>query len=343
MRTVWWSKDRVKIIDQTKLPFQTKILAFRDYRNLAQAIKEMRLRGAPAIGAATALGIALGVNYSKASSYKKLSQELNRIVKTFQGTRPTAANLFWACRRMREKFWENKDKSPREIKRILIQEAKRIAQEDIECCKRIGRIGASLIKKGDSILTHCNTGALATVGYGTALGVIKKAHGEGKGIRVFVGETRPRLQGARLTTWELKREGIPFTLITDNMAGYFMKRREIDLVMVGADRIAGNGDVVNKIGTYPLAVLAKEHRIPFYVACPTSTIDLGISSGEEIPIEERDKREVTHIGGRALVPKGTRAANPAFDLTPHEYIKAIITEKGIARRPYRESLKKLFI
>ncbi len=343
IKTVWWSKDRVKIIDQTKLPFKTEVLEFRNYRKLAWAIKGMRLRGAPAIGVATALGIALGINYSKASSYKGLSKELNRIIKTFQRTRPTAVNLFWACRRMREKFRENKDRSIKKIKRILIQEAKRIAQEDIECCKRIGKYGASLIKKGSSILTHCNAGALATAGYGTALGVIKKAHEEGKGIKVFVDETRPRLQGARLTTWELKREGIPFTLIADSMAGYFMKKREIDLVIVGADRIAGNGDIANKIGTYSLAVLAKEHKIPFYVACPTSTIDLKLSSGDRIPIEERDIREVTHIGDRPLVPEGTRAANPAFDITPNKLVKAIITEKGIARKPYRRNLKKLFI
>lgn len=341
IRTVWWSKDRVKIIDQTRLPFETKILEFRDYRKLAKAIKEMRLRGAPAIGVATALGIALGINYSKASSYKGLSKELDRIIKTFQETRPTAVNLYWACRRMREKFRENRGKNLRGIKRILIQEAKRMLEEDIDCCKRIGEYGASLIKKGSSILTHCNAGALATAGYGTALGVIKRAHEEGKRIKVFVDETRPRLQGARLTTWELKREGIPFTLITDSMAGYFMKKKEINLVIVGADRIAGNGDVANKIGTYSLAVLAKEHRIPFYVACPTSTIDLKLLSGDRIPIEERDIREVTHMGGRALVPKGTRAANPAFDLTPNRYIKAIITEKGIAQKPYRQSLRKI--
>ncbi len=341
MRTVWWSKGRVKLIDQTKLPFKTEVLEFRDYRKLARAIKEMRLRGAPAIGVATALGIALGINYSKASSYKGLSKELNRIIKTFQRTRPTAVNLFWACRRMKKKFRENRGKCPKEIKRILVQEAKRITQEDIDCCKRIGELGASLIKKGDSILTHCNAGALATAGYGTALGVIKKAHEEGKRIKVFVDETRPRLQGARLTTWELKREGIPFILITDNMAGYFMKKKEIDLVIVGADRIAGNGDVANKIGTYSLAVLAKEHKIPFYVAAPASTIDLRLSSGNRIPIEERNTREVTHIGDRPLVPKGIRAANPAFDITPNRYIKAIITEKGIARKPYRQSLRKI--
>ena len=343
MRTVWWSKDRVKLIDQTKLPFKTKILEFRNYRKLARAIKEMKLRGAPAIGVATALGIALGINYSKASSYKELSQELDRIIKTFQETRPTAVNLFWACRRMRKQFQESKDKNLKEIKRILVQEAKRITQEDIDCCKRIGELGASLIKKGDSILTHCNAGALATAGYGTALGVIKRAQEEGKRIKVFVDETRPRLQGARLTTWELKREGIPFTLITDNMAGYFMKKGKIDLVIVGADRVAGNGDVANKIGTYSLAVLAKAHNIPFYVAAPTSTIDLKLPSGNRVPIEERDIREVTHMGDRPLVPKGTKATNPAFDLTPNKYIKAIITEKGIARRPYRQSLRKLFI
>jgi methylthioribose-1-phosphate isomerase len=343
IRTVWWSKNKVKLIDQTKLPFKTEILEFHDYRKLARAIKEMRLRGAPAIGVATALGIALGINYSKASSYKELSQELDRAIKTFQETRPTAVNLFWACEKMRKEFRENKGKSLKEIKKILIQEAKRITQKDIECCKRIGELGASLIKKGDSILTHCNAGALATAGYGTALGVIKRAHEESKRIKVLVDETRPRLQGARLTTWELKREGIPFILITDNMAGYFMKGKKIDLVIVGADRIARNGDVANKIGTYSIAVLAKEHKVPFYVACPTSTIDLRLSSGNRIPIEERNPKEVTHIGGRALVPKGTRAANPAFDLTPNKYVKAIITEKGIARRPYRKSLKKLFI
>lgn len=343
MRTVWWSKDRVKIIDQTKLPVKTKILEFRDYKKLARTIKEMKLRGAPAIGVATALGIALGINYSKGSSYKELSKELNRIIKTFQRTRPTAVNLFWACRRMREKFQENKDKSLKEIKRILIQEAKRIVQEDIACCRRIGKYGASLIKKGSSILTHCNAGALATAGYGTALGVIRRAHEEGRRIKVFVDETRPRLQGARLTTWELKKAKIPFTLITDNMAGYFMKKKKIDLVIVGADRIARNGDVANKIGTYSLAVLAKEHKVPFYVACPTSTIDLRLSSGNRIPIEERDIREVTHMGDRPIVPKGTKAANPAFDVTPNKLVKAIITEKGIARKPYRRNLKKLLI
>jgi methylthioribose-1-phosphate isomerase len=342
MRTVWWAKDRVKMIDQTKIPFQTEILEFRDYRKLARAIKDMRVRGAPAIGAATALGIALGVNYSNAASVGGLSRELEKIVKTFKATRPTAVNLFWACRTMQEKFLKNKDRNLKEIKQILIREAERITREDITCCKKIGKWGATLVKKGASILTHCNAGALATADYGTALGVIRRAAEEGKGIKVFVDETRPRLQGARLTTWELKREKIPFTLITDNMAGYFMKRKKIDLVVVGADRVAANGDVANKIGTYSVAVLAKEHNIPFYVACPLSTIDLELSSGEEIVIEERDTKEVTHIGGRLLVPTGTKAANPAFDVTPAKYIQAIITEKGIARRPYRQSLKTLF-
>jgi methylthioribose-1-phosphate isomerase len=299
----------------------------------------MKVRGAPAIGVAAAYGIALGAQNIKAETKAKFLSQLDKILHAFASARPTAVNLFRAIDRMKKVAETTEDLAG--IKQALIDEAKRIPAEEEAAQKRLSQLGAELIKDGFNILTHCNTGSLATAGYGTALGVIKAAVEQGKKIEVIVTETRPLLQGARLTAWELMQENIPVTLITDSMAGYFMSRLKVNCVIVGADRIAANGDTANKIGTYTLAVLAKENGVPFYVAAPTSTIDLSLKSGEEIPIEERNPEEVTSIGGIRLAPKGVTAANPAFDITPHKYITAIITEKGVVREPYYRGLKKL--
>jgi len=341
IETIQWHEGKVRLIDQTRLPAKSIYLEYSNYKDVAKAIKDMRIRGAPALGVATAFGIALGVKGSENHTYQELAQEVGKMVKIFRDTRPTTVNISWAGKRMMKKLAESKAEEVVKIKEALIEEALAISREDVEKNAKIGKVGASLIKDGAKILTHCNAGALATAGHGTALGVIKTAHREGKRVEVLVDETRPRLQGARLTCWELKREKIPFTLITDSMAGHFMYRKAIDLVMVGADRIVANGDVANKIGTYTLAVLAKENLIPFYVVAPTSTIDPTLSSGNEIRLEERDPSEVTCLLGRRIAPRGTRAANPAFDITPNVYVTAIITERGIAKPPYVESLKKL--
>jgi methylthioribose-1-phosphate isomerase len=343
MQTVYWDNGVVRMIDQTRLPHETVILTCEDYRQVARAISEMRVRGAPAIGVTAAFGLALGAQQSKATDVATLLSDIAAIASDLKATRPTAVNLFWAIERMRKKAAEVADKtgSIQAIRDALLAEALRMADEDVTINKRMGAYGAILIKDGDSILTHCNTGGLATVDYGTALGVIRTAWEQGKRIHVFVDETRPFLQGARLTAWELMQLGIPMTLITDNMAGHFMARGRVHLVAVGADRIAANGDVANKIGTYSLAILAKEHGIPFYVVAPTSTIDMALPSGDDIPIEERDPNEVTTIRGIRIAPEGVQAAHPAFDVTPHRYITAIVTENGIARQPYQESLVRL--
>jgi methylthioribose-1-phosphate isomerase len=299
------------------------------------------VRGAPAIGVAAAMGIALGVKNSKAETVGDLKKDFDQICETIRQTRPTAVNLFWAIRRMQEKFERNRIYPVAQIKKTIIEEAKCMHAEDIAANQAMGRHGATLMPSEGGVLTHCNAGALATAGYGTALGVIRAAVEAGKKIHVYADETRPFLQGSRLTAWELKKDGIPTTVISDNMAGAMMKQGKIGAIVVGADRIAANGDVANKIGTYTVAVLAKEHDIPFYVAAPFSTIDLDTPDGGEIPIEQRNSREVTHIAGKQMVPDGVEVENPAFDVTPAKYVTAIITERGIARAPYEESLRKL--
>jgi methylthioribose-1-phosphate isomerase len=335
-RPIEWLDGKLRILDQGKLPREQIFADLDNYHDVVLAIKEMRVRGAPAIGVAAAYGIALGASGIKTANKDEFLAQLNQVMQTFAASRPTAVNLFQAINRMKKAA---RGDGVDEIKNSLINEAKRIHREEVTATKQLSQLGAELIKDGFTLLTHCNAGPLATAGYGTALGVIKAAKGQGKKVSVFVTETRPLLQGARLTTWELMQEGIPVTLITDSMAGYFMQQKKIDCVIVGADRIAANGDVANKIGTYTLAVLAKESKIPFYVAAPTSTIDLSLSSGDKIPIEERSPEEVTHIQGVPIAPEGIKAANPAFDVTPHSYITAIITEKGIIREPYAEGLK----
>ena len=327
--TIEWKDGIVRMLDQTRLPLEVTFFDCRTYHDVAKGIKDLIIRGAPAIGVAAAMGVALGAQEINTKNFKNFYDELEKVCNHIGSTRPTAVNLFWAINRMKEFTLSNKEKPIIEIKKALIDEANRILQEDIEACKTMGRHGAQFIKDGDTILTHCNAGALATGGYGTALGVIRAAKEEGKEIKVFADETRPVLQGARLTAWELMEDGIAVTLITDNMAGYFMKKGMINLCIVGADRIARNGDVANKIGTYSVAVLAREHGIPFYVAAPLSTIDFNIPSGEHIPIEERNPAEVSHIFGKTqIAPSKVRILNPAFDVTPARYIAAIITEKG---------------
>jgi len=324
-----WLGNRVKILDQTRLPQEEVYLELDAYQGIASAITELKIRGAPAIGVAGAYAIALGALEIKTSLKQDLLKKLQPVSRAIAATRPTARNLFRAIDRMQQVAEAGKEAE--EIKTALVQEAVKIHSEETEATRKLSQLGAELIKDGFTILTHCNAGPLATTGYGTALGVIIQAKEQGKNIRVFADETRPLLQGARLTTWELKKANIPATLITDSMAGYFISRREIDCVIVGADRITANGDTANKIGTYTLAVLAKENGIPFYVAAPTTTIDLSLTSGKEIPIEQRSAEEITHIQGVSIAPDGSQAQNPAFDVTPHEYISAIITERGIIK------------
>jgi methylthioribose-1-phosphate isomerase len=330
--TIEWTPAGVVMIDQTRLPRETVYVTCRTYEEVANAIRTMIIRGAPAIGVAAAMGVALG--YAQGADFETVCRVLG-------ATRPTAVNLFWGIERMK-RLHASLDGAPREeIRDRLIAEAKLIREEDIAICRAIGAHGAGLIPDGKTVLTHCNAGALATAGYGTALGVIRAAVGAGKKIDVFAGETRPFLQGSRLTAWELQQDGIPTTLITDNMAGHFLKSGRIGCVVVGADRIAANGDVANKIGTYGLAVLAKENGVPFFVAAPISTLDLSTPSGEQIPIEERSATEVTHVCGVAVAPEAIAVQNPAFDVTPHRYVAAIITERGVARAPFSESLRDL--
>ncbi len=343
-KTIEWTQDGVRMIDQTRLPVEEVYLTCRNYQEVADAIRSMVIRGAPAIGIAAAMGIALGIQQSTANSADELRTEFGKIAETISKTRPTAVNLFWAVKRMREVFGKSlaENNEIEKVKTRLIEEAQRVLAEDIAANEAMGRHGAALIPESATVLTHCNAGALATGGYGTALGVIRAAVAAGKKISVFADETRPFLQGARLTAWELAKDRIPVTLITDSMAGHFMKQSKIQAVIVGADRIASNGDVANKIGTYTVAVLAHENKIPFYVAAPLSTIDMSLTSGEQIPIEERSPAEVTHWGGVQTAPDNIEARHPAFDVTPHRYVTAIITERGIARAPYTESLKSLF-
>jgi len=341
IKTLSWTDNTVVMIDQNALPHDEKYLTCRSYKEVISAINNMTVRGAPAIGVAAAMGIALGMQNLQVSYEEDLKTSFYRICDEFSQTRPTAVNLFWAIKRMKRCFEEKLESGIDIIKEALVTEAKKICEEDIATNRRIGIQGRRLIKDGNSILTHCNAGALATAGYGTALGVIRAAREEGKIPHVFVDETRPLLQGARLTSWELMRDDIPATLITDNTAGFLMKQGKIDLVIVGADRIAANGDVANKIGTYSLAVLAKEHNIPFYVAAPLSTIDVAIKDGRGIPIEERDGEEVLCIRGMRIATDGMKIYNPAFDVTPNRFISAIITEVGIATSPFEKTIKDL--
>ena len=341
VKTLEWTDAGVRFIDQTRLPTEEVYVTCRDYREVATAIRDMIVRGAPAIGVSAAMGVALGVRNSQAKSVAELRPEFDEICKTLASTRPTAVNLFWAIQRMRDRFEQLASQPLETIKRELIEEAGQMYLADIAACKTMGRNGAVLMPSSGGVLTHCNAGALATCGYGSALGVIRSAVEAGKKIHVFADETRPFLQGSRLTAWELTKDGIPTTVISDNMAGAMMKQGKIGAVVVGADRIAANGDVANKIGTYTVAVLAKEHGIPFYVAAPWSTIDLATPTGELIPIEQRSAREVTHLAGKQLTPDGVEIENPAFDVTPHRYVAAIITERGIAKAPFSESLQKL--
>lgn len=328
-KTLEWNNDRLRILDQTKLPHQVTYVECRDHRDVAEAIRKMRVRGAPAIGVAAAYGIYLGLVDSRAKSYGDFLGEFNKIEKKLKQTRPTARNLFWALERMKSLLQENRGITPEKLKPLLLEEAENIFKEDQNLCRRIGKNGATLIEDGDRILTHCNAGSLATAGIGTALGVIYTALEEGKKVKVYADETRPALQGARLTVWELMQAEADVTLICDSTAGIMMRRKMIDIVLVGADRIAANYDFANKIGTYNLATLAKAHGIPFYVAAPYSTIDLSIKSGEDIRIEEREEREITHIGGQRIAAPGTKVFNPVFDVTPHQYVDGIITDKGI--------------
>ena len=341
IQTLEWTDSGVRFIDQTKLPMEETYVTCNTYQEVADVIRNMVVRGAPAIGVAAAMGIALGVNNSRAENVAALNQELDEICDVIGKTRPTAVNLFWAIGRMREKFERLRIRPVPQIKQSLIEEAQRMHAEDIAANQAMGKHGATLMPASGGVLTHCNAGALATCGYGTVLGVIRAAVEQGKDIHVFADETRPFLQGSRLTAWELMKDGIPTTVISDNMAGALMKQGKINAIVVGADRIAANGDVANKIGTYTVAVLAKEHGIPFYVAAPFSTVDLKTADGDGIPIEQRDRKEVTHIAGRQMTPEGVGVENPAFDVTPSKYVTAIVTEKGIARAPYSESLKKL--
>ncbi|HEV3207021.1 MAG TPA: S-methyl-5-thioribose-1-phosphate isomerase [Terriglobales bacterium] len=341
IQTLEWTDAGVRFLDQTKLPTEETYVTCKTYTQVADVIRNMVVRGAPAIGVAAAMGIALGVKNSKAQSGGELKLEFDQICEAMGKTRPTAVNLFWAIRRMREKFELLRVRPLPQIKQTLIEEAQRMHAEDIAANQAMGKHGATLMPASGGVLTHCNAGALATCGYGTALGVIRAAVEQGKKIHVYADETRPFLQGSRLTAWELMKDGIPTTVISDNMAGAMMQRGKINAIVVGADRIAANGDVANKIGTYTVAVLAREHGIPFYVAAPFSTVDLETPDGSGIPIEQRDGKEVTHIAGRQMVPDGVGVENPAFDVTPSKYVTAIVTERGIARAPYGESLRKL--
>lgn len=341
IKTLEWTPEGVRFIDQTRLPTEEVYVTCRNYQEVGNAIRNMIVRGAPAIGVTAAMGVALGVKQSTATDAKSLRAELNEISEFIGKTRPTAVNLFWGIRRMKDKFESVAGQSMEQIKAALIAEAQQMHLEDIAANEAMGQNGAALMPGSGGVLTHCNAGALATCGYGTALGVIRAAVSAGKKIHVFADETRPFLQGARLTAWELMKDGIPTTVIADNMAASMMQQGKIQAVIVGADRIAANGDVANKIGTYGVAILAREHGIPFYVAAPWSTVDLNTPTGTQIPIEERSPREVTHHGGRQMAPDGVMVENPAFDVTPDKYVTAIITERGVARAPYSESLKEL--
>ncbi|MFI5116552.1 MAG: S-methyl-5-thioribose-1-phosphate isomerase [Terriglobales bacterium] len=341
IKTLEWTNAGVRLVDQTKLPTEETYVTCTSYEEVADAIRTMIVRGAPAIGVAAAMGVALGVRDSRARDHAELRRDLGRICEVLAAARPTAVNLFWAIRRMRDKFEQVSRQPIARIQQELVTEAQRMLVEDIAANEAMGRHGAVLMPSSGGVLTHCNAGALATCGYGTALGVIRAAVDSGKKLHVFADETRPFLQGSRLTAWELMKDHIPTTLISDNMAGAMMQQGKIDAVIVGADRIAANGDVANKIGTYTVAVLAKAHGIPFYVAAPLSTVDLATPDGSRIPIEQRSPREMTHLAGKQIAPDGVAVENPAFDVTPNAYVTAIITERGVARAPYAESLREL--
>ena len=338
VRTIEWRSGCVVMLDQRVLPTREVYRVYRDYREVARAIKDMVIRGAPAIGVAAAMGIALGARTLRAADP---ARDFERLCRAFASTRPTAVNLFWAIQRMRRVFTRNRHRSPDTIRTLLEREALAIHDEDVATNRMLGTHGAALLEDGATVLTHCNAGALATAGFGTALAIVRAAVDAGKRIQVIACETRPFLQGARLTAWELKKDRIPVTLITDNMAGHLMQRERVSCVIVGTDRTAANGDVANKIGTYPLAVLAHRHAIPFYVAAPLSSIDFACPNGDKIPIEERPVREVTHVLGRQIAPSGIRVLNPAFDVTPNELVTAIVTERGIARQPLGRTLPRL--
>ena len=341
IKTLEWTDAGVRFIDQTKLPTEETYVTCKTYEEVADAIRTMIVRGAPALGVTAAMGVALGVRDAQAQDLAALRRELDQVCDVIAATRPTAVNLFWGIRRMRNKFDEVSSKPIAEIKKTLVSEACQMLDEDIAANQSMGKHGAVLLPSSGGVLTHCNAGALATCGYGTALGVIRAAVDAGKKLHVFADETRPFLQGSRLTAWELMKDGIPTTVIADNMSAAMMRQGKIDAVVVGADRIAANGDVANKIGTYGVAILAKEHGIPFYVAAPFSTVDLNTPDGSGIPIEQRSAREVTHMAGRQIAPDGVGVENPAFDVTPHQYVTAIITERGVVRPPYAESLRAL--
>lgn len=340
-KTIEWKGDRVRLLDQRRLPNEVRYIDCKDASVIARAIRSMAIRGAPAIGVAAAMGIALAATKIQSHRPGIFRQIMEKVCHQMGQTRPTAVNLFWAVNRMKRMLDQVYTYGVEETKERLVKEALQILDEDIEVNRKIGMYGRKLIKNGDGVLTHCNAGALATAGYGTALGVIYAAWAEGKRFCVFVDETRPLFQGSRLTAWELACEKIPVTVLTDNMAGWLMKKKEINLVLVGADRIARNGDTANKIGTYGLAILSKWHNLPFYVAAPTSTFDISLASGKAIPIEERAPEEVTHFRGIRITPKEVKAFNPAFDITPHDLIKGIITEKGIVQKPFEKKLKRM--
>ncbi len=353
-KTIEWTDAGVRMIDQRRLPREEVYVTCRTYQEVADAIREMVIRGAPAIGVAAAMGVALGVRDASANNLAALRDQFEQIAATIAKTRPTAVNLFWAIERMRRAFNQSTENLSRSestepesvviarVRARLIEEAQHMLVEDIAINQAMGRHGAALLQDGSTVLTHCNAGALATGGYGTALGVIRAAVEQGKQLQVFADETRPFLQGARLTAWELAKDRIPVTLITDNMAGHFLHQGKIQAVIVGADRIAANGDVANKIGTYAVAVLAHENGVPFYVAAPLSTIDLSMATGDDIPIEERSPEEVKRWGGVSIAPENVAARHPAFDITPHRYITALITERGVIRPPYNETIPAVF-
>jgi methylthioribose-1-phosphate isomerase len=342
VKAIEWKQNRLVLIDQTKLPGKLVKLECRTAQQVADAIRGMKVRGAPAIGVAAAFGVFLGVRRPLPSNFDKLWAQLERTAALLAKTRPTAVNLSWALERMRRCAQNNRDHRIPTLRDILLREALNILREDEQVCRKIAELGTELVRDGDVVMTHCNAGSLATAGVGTALGIVTESAKRRKDIRVLVGETRPRLQGARLTAWELKQAHVPFHLITDNMAAHFMRKGLIKVVVVGADRVAMNGDVANKIGTYGLAILAYAHNIPFYVAAPVSTFDRTLASGELIPIEERDPREVTEINGKPISIAGAKALNPAFDVTPHKYLSAIITELGVVRAPFDQNLRNLF-
>lgn len=341
IETIEWKGSAVIMIDQRLLPSKEVYNCYTDYRGVADAIRTMVIRGAPAIGVAAAMGIALGIKNAKARDMEELDEQFQRICSEISSTRPTAVNLFWAVERMKSLYRRMRAQGIEAVRAALVAESLAMKEEDIQGNREMGRFGQELIPSNARILTHCNAGALATAGYGTALGVIRAAVEAGKRVQVFVDETRPFLQGARLTAWELDKDHIPVTVITDNMAGHFLQQGKVDCVIVGADRIAANGDVANKIGTYSVAVVAKENGVPFFVAAPLSTLDLSIPDGSHIPIEERDPEEVRQIQGIPVTPPGVPVANPAFDITPHRYVSAIITNRGIARPPFSDSLRLL--